>query len=55
MVGFDDIYALKTSTEIANGTQWMTNSEILTWISYNLKMKTSIINITSLTNICNYV
>ena len=52
MVGLDDIYALKTSTEIANGTQWMTISGILIWVPYNLEMKIGIINITSLTKIC---
>ena len=54
MVEFDDICAHKTSTEIANGTRSMVISGALIWISYNLEMKTSIVNITSLKKVCNY-
>jgi len=46
MVGFNDIYALKAASEKTNVMQRMLVSGILIWISYLLKVKTTIINIT---------
>jgi len=45
MVRLNDIDALYTAAEKANGIKWMTVSGIVVWVPYRLQLKISNVNI----------